>query len=704
MKTKSLFLNILLFVSFLAVKAQEDTLNTDYLLELSFEELMNVTVEIASKKAEKIYNATFSTATISKQDIENSGVTSIVEALRLAPGVIVREQTNGIYDVHLMGFDYVIPRNSLPYTNNHTTLVMIDGRVVFRDFQGGTYWEALPISLQDVERIEIVRGPASALYGPNAVTGVINIITKRSEKQGIGFNYNEQFGAFQTFLNYADLSYKSHRLTVDVTANYQTRNRYQTDYYDLYSGTYVSSPQFIRHATYGTSSAFKNTSVRYPDTENALKLWGLNVFANYRLNDFVQFDLTAGTQESQVQKAYVDVIHTLLSTEESITQFVHFKADVYNFALQLSYLDGYQSTLGAMGWEYDFYNFDASLEYRLKLSENMSIVPGVSYRKVLFDDAFSVENSGIGFINGRYHLDTKAFSLRSDNTFFNSLRIIAALRADHYNYPQDVYISYNLAATYLFGEKHLLRVAASRANKGANILDTYIDFNFLNFLIYSGKKDLKLMTMDLYELGHRFKARENLHFDWQISFAKAKNYTIVTALDSVVSNPHSAYGITQYLRSTNVSVKPEQISFTFSANYMPNKFWQIKPFFTLQKTELVDYDFTTGDSRIEELQTIKNSWTPAFFGGLSVNYQPSKHWNFGFNTAFYSASYFYYLYDKTQKLSDKAILNFKINYSVDQRLSVFLNCRNITLGSDAYQFAFTDKIKPIVLTGVKIAL
>ena len=77
---------------------------------------------------------------------------------------------------------------------NSTILVMIDNRPVFSSLQGGTYWQNLPVNITDIERIEIVHGPSSPLYGPNAVSGVINIITSNTNIEDIHTNTNIGIG------------------------------------------------------------------------------------------------------------------------------------------------------------------------------------------------------------------------------------------------------------------------------------------------------------------------------------------------------------------------------------------------------------------------------------------------------------------------------------------------------------------------------
>src|SRR5215216_3107566 len=162
MKTVFNFLVLIALFASTSVFAQteEEKKEVD-LYELSLEELLNIPINSASKKDETLFDAPLSSYTITRAEIQKAGSTSIMEALRLAPGVIVREQTNGVYDIHIRGFDNILRHGEDFNKPNLATLVMIDNRPVFNHNLGGTFWEALPIDLNDVERIEIVRGPSA---------------------------------------------------------------------------------------------------------------------------------------------------------------------------------------------------------------------------------------------------------------------------------------------------------------------------------------------------------------------------------------------------------------------------------------------------------------------------------------------------------------------------------------------------------------
>jgi iron complex outermembrane recepter protein len=140
------------------------------LTEIGFEALMNLEVTTVSKRPEKWAETGAAVYVITQEDIERSGVTSIPEALRLAPGVHVARINASQWSIGVRGFGSRLSRS---------LLVMIDGRTVYSPLFAGVYWEVQDLLLEDVERIEVIRGPGGSLWGANAVNGVVNIITKR---------------------------------------------------------------------------------------------------------------------------------------------------------------------------------------------------------------------------------------------------------------------------------------------------------------------------------------------------------------------------------------------------------------------------------------------------------------------------------------------------------------------------------------------
>lgn len=141
------------------------------LTELTPEQLANIEVTSVAKKPETRRRSPAAVYVLTRDEIRRSGVTTLVEALRLVPGVQVARIDSNKWAVGIRGFASRLSRS---------LLVMIDGRTVYAPLFAGTYWEVQQTLLDDVDRIEVIRGPGGALWGANSVNGVINIITRSS--------------------------------------------------------------------------------------------------------------------------------------------------------------------------------------------------------------------------------------------------------------------------------------------------------------------------------------------------------------------------------------------------------------------------------------------------------------------------------------------------------------------------------------------
>lgn len=142
------------------------------LADLSLEELGNVIVNSVSRKQEQLSKAAASIYVISADDIRRSGATSLPEVLRLAPNLQVARIDAQNYAISARGF------NS---STANKLQVLIDGRIIYTPLYSGVFWDSQTVVLDDIERIEVISGPASATWGSNAVNGVINIITRSAQ-------------------------------------------------------------------------------------------------------------------------------------------------------------------------------------------------------------------------------------------------------------------------------------------------------------------------------------------------------------------------------------------------------------------------------------------------------------------------------------------------------------------------------------------
>jgi iron complex outermembrane recepter protein len=153
------------------VSPAADSYDPNALKKLSFEDLMTVEVTTASRQQQQLDRTPAAVYVITREEIERSGVRSIPEALRLAPGVEVAHISAYRWAISIRGFNSDIA-NKL--------LVLIDGRSVYTPLYSGVFWDVQDVLLADVERIEVIAGPAGTLWGANAVNGVINVITRNA--------------------------------------------------------------------------------------------------------------------------------------------------------------------------------------------------------------------------------------------------------------------------------------------------------------------------------------------------------------------------------------------------------------------------------------------------------------------------------------------------------------------------------------------
>ncbi|MBM3811457.1 MAG: TonB-dependent receptor [Acidimicrobiia bacterium] len=150
-----------------ALRAEEKDLTS-----LSLEDFLKIEVVSVRKSHQKLSRAPAAVHVITQEDLRRSGAVSLPEALRLVPGVHVARLSGSMWAVGMRGVN--------SFANNQL-LVMIDGRTIYHPIMSGVLWNHHMIMLEDIERIEVIRGPAGAVWGANAVGGVINVITRKAE-------------------------------------------------------------------------------------------------------------------------------------------------------------------------------------------------------------------------------------------------------------------------------------------------------------------------------------------------------------------------------------------------------------------------------------------------------------------------------------------------------------------------------------------
>lgn len=159
------------------VEQKGDKKQVDALLDMSLEELLSQQVTSVAKKSGRVADSAAAVTVITQEDIRRSSARTVPDLLRMVPGMEVAEVQSSATSVSARGFTSRFAAN---------LLVMVDGAAIYSTSISGMFWDQALVPLQDIERIEVIRGPGGSLWGSNAVNGIVNIITKQSvDTQGL---------------------------------------------------------------------------------------------------------------------------------------------------------------------------------------------------------------------------------------------------------------------------------------------------------------------------------------------------------------------------------------------------------------------------------------------------------------------------------------------------------------------------------------
>lgn len=703
-------------------------LSADEILEY----FLNKDVTSASKRAEKSLNSPLSTTVISRDEIMNSGATNIPEVLRLVPGMIVREKTNGNYDVHIRGNDNMPPKGMFVYSENSISLVMIDSRPVYNYAFGGTFWETLPVDLNDIERIEVIRGPSSALYGPNAVSGAINIITRGVDSKKLKADGKVELGNFSSKLANAGVSFGvGEKLKVRLSGNYAHRERFDDKFYVFDNNKWYDASEIKGMKLPTGVFVEEHFDDVFPRPEISLEKYAGNAFLNFNASKNLVMDLSLGTQNS-------DIISTTLGNHAmpivgrlSSTQYVDFKLKSYGIQFQTNFMTGDQDVQRkTQGFHVKPSVFNISLEYE-KAFGTLILRPGISYQSCIYNDEkwVNVAERG-GYLNGSKTLSSLAYFIRADYKLMEKLRLIAAVRGDTYNKPDVTKVTYQFISSFDINENNVVRAGYSRANRGSFMADTYANYYWhivpgYYTMDYQGNQEMELPVMDMFEIGYRSKLSRRVLFEIEAFHTKMKDFTFFTpdamTMDFDFSpvlqgQPYNTLPsrIQAHGQYQNLNLESVQNGITANVSIVVNNQLNFKLFGTIQKTKLSNFydrtiwddftylqnsnafkygsdlmklaandfsvlppsgtvkSYTTEYKSFDDSSTVSitHKGTPSFFGGFTADFNHNK--KLYVNSSFYFYGKQTMLHNKAEELGqyDPAYLADKDNYDASENYIV----------------------------------
>lgn len=634
----------------------------------------------SSKNLVKRFNSPASVSVLTASKIKKQGVTSIAEALRLVPGVIVREQVNGQFDVSIRGFENA-PRNEfLSANNSRSVLLMIDERPIFDYFQGGIFWETLPISIDDIDKIEVVRGAVSSMYGPNAALGVIHIKTKRPDSDKTETKITASLGDYGYRKAHVDVSGKNSFFTWRASGISLTKDRYETTYYNVGANEYQTLKEL--KPSRGLAA--------YPNPERAQSNKALSLSLYNEPERLVSYDITAYYQQSEVQKAYISSLTTPITTNKASSHALNIKLNAFDWNVRLSRHKGKQETIGFDELEYDFITTQSLVEYEFKGAQ-WFIRPGIRYDQMQYDSEL---------VQGQRTLRNTAFYTRSEYNSTKDFKLTASASVDQYSFPKEKYLSYELGFAQKIGRSSLARVGIQRANRSSFMYNSFFDLDLqvqldpnspvIDRYIFKGDKDVGLVTFNTLELGWREQLSFYHALDVEVFFTRLDGYS--NSLESPTSNVVNNIRTTEkYLEE--VPTEAEQIGATLDWHYL-NDQWDFNAFVTLQQTQVTD--------QIESIKKPINyndensKASPQWYGGANMSYKLGPAWQLASNIYFMGHNETRLLQSQNSYKQDfRALANVTLHYDVNAHTKATFGVKNLSNNQDS-QYFYTEKIKPSV--------
>ena len=424
MKTKALLRLLVLIIVIIklpAVDCLDSGLWSQEKEHLLFQEIPVVVT--ASRKEQPITEAPATISVITAEDIKYSGATNIPDVLRRVAGIDVMTISARDQQVGVWGFITPI---------NNKLLVLVDGRTMYTDLYGTILWDLFPVGLEEIDRIEAVKSPASSIYGANAFSGVINIITKTPEQlEGttLHFTAGERNTLIGTILQAGDMA--NDRIKYKISAQWDQTNGWQ-------------DPK-----------------------EKTARLFRFNGLVTYPLGEKGQIALSAGLGHSKDRK--------LLSGEYTGT----ITADVENDYLQLDVKYGtlgfhtfYKKEKPSISWPltvekavWNISTLNAELLHSFNWSKKHSLVWGINYR---------YNSMGKNpFILQSYRQHLWAFFLEDEIKFSDGFRLTLGARYDTHPLVK-AHLSPRGSIFFSPSKNHILRFSFAQAYRNPSLVESYL--------------------------------------------------------------------------------------------------------------------------------------------------------------------------------------------------------------------------------------
>lgn len=532
--------------------------------DLSLEELLDVKVTTVSRRASTVGQSPAAIFVVTPEMIRRSGATSVMEALRMVPGLDVARGNGNTWAISARGFNSGLA-NKL--------LVQVDGRSVYTPVYSGVYWDTVDYPLEDIDRIEVIRGPGASVWGANAVNGIINIITKRAQdtqgglltagtgnqERGFGtLRYGGRMGEKDSDWNYRVFA-KGLKRDPEFSPAGDSQDGWKSEHtgfrvdrqlsagenMTLQGDLFESNAETLNAKPFLTAPFSRlNFDVERSNGGNLLFRWG---------KDYSE-------DRGWELQSYVDRFD-----RKSNNQYLHFRSDTY----------------------------DLDYQYRQPLSERQKLVYGFGYRMVDFRFDDSVPDGGLfaTFPAGKEttHLFSgfvqDEISLRKDK-----LSLTLGTKVEHNSFTGfEVQPSGRLLWTP--DKRHSAWASVSRAVRTPSFIERGLDLTLATgpvppavlILGLVGSENFNSEEVLAYEMGYRAQPTDRLSVDTSVFF---NDYRRLSTVQFGTPQPGAFPGTILFPIFTTNRMKGQTYGFEASATYQAGEKWKLYGAYTFLRMHL----------------------------------------------------------------------------------------------------------------------
>ncbi|RKY08422.1 MAG: TonB-dependent receptor [Planctomycetota bacterium] len=450
--------------------------------DMSIEELMDVEVITVSRSEDALFRTPAAITVLTSEDIRRSGHQSIPELLRMVPGVHVARIDSNKWAITARGFNGLYAEK---------LLVLIDGRTVYTPLYSGVYWDVQDVMLEDIERIEVVKGPGGTLWGANAVNGIINIITRKAaDTQGtlVSGGMGTEEKGFSSFRHGGKLG--------------------ENAYYRVYA-KYFNRDEAIY-------------SDRSPaaDSTDALREgfridWDKSERDHFTLQgDFYKGHSGLRTRMTSPGVNYQTDDNSDVRGWNILTRWTRKYSDTSDMSLQF-YYDRTERYAVNLGESRD--TFDIDFQHRFQLLDGHNLIWGLGYRHTgdntdnTYTVAFNPSNRNEELFSG---------FVQDEITIVDDLlKLIVGTKVEKNDYTG---YEFQPSARLLWtpDERNTLWASFTRAVSTPSRAYTHMTnkFNSIPPMQFIGSSNLKSQEVKSYEVGYRVKPKDNLFFDFSLFY------------------------------------------------------------------------------------------------------------------------------------------------------------------------------------------